>query len=418
MTSTQRPNGRLVVEYLGTTPPDQPREAAIPLDICDHRLRSATPEPARLVLGQRTEIAVPPGSYLVRCQLPSGEYLSAQAEVPADSETRVQLQPAYPSPQESLSWAFLLKQIPRGEPLPDFIDDAGAKLDFGRWEHAANQDALLAWSSAPLDADVDRTIQRSTPYALAALSLEIHEGQTWLQVRGPLHAPRFVALPPAPMGRPVRVLIVRETVPLQGKGPRRGEPAPRQQGAGEQPDPLTILVSAGNLQAELLLGYLANGSFEAARRIGDPLVGDAERLVQEKGGDPSAAAVGGYYLLRAQRLDRLHNWTRNLDNWFPWLPDGAVIHAWHLLRQKPSDVPQARDRLLEAERRGLPLYSQGLRLLFDGLDLLVRELPEDAPLRAAWERVRRYAAAANWRALTTTFYGRVPSEPSARPNAG
>ena len=184
------------------------------------------------------------------------------------------------------------------------------------------------------------------------------------------------------------------------------------------PDPLTVLVSSGNLQAELLLGYLADGSLEMARRIGDALIDDAERLLEEKVGDPSAAAVGGYYLLRARRLDLLHDWSRNLANLFQWLPDGAVIHAWHLLRQEKPDIGQARARLLEAERRGLPLYTQGLRLLFDGLDLLSRKFRGDEELQGALGRVQRYAVAANWRAMTTTFYGGTPSEPQPHSSAG
>jgi hypothetical protein len=403
MTPAQRPNGRLVVEYAGQLTGGQAGETALPLDVIDQNLRSATPNPTRLVIGRPTEIQVPPGSYLVRCLLPSGEFMSAQAEVQPDAESRVGLRPSNPSPRENLGWAYLLKRIPRGKPS-DVVDPARANLSFVRWEHRLGQDRN-GWFQTDLKGDVDHSILQSTPYALAALTLEVPDGQTWLQVQGRLYPPRFVALPPAPQGQPVRVLIVR-----QGNDAQRRE-------AAERPDPLTVLVSSGNLQAELLLGYLTDGSFVTARRIGDALIGDAERLVQQKLGDPSAAAVGGYYLLRAQKLDRLHDWTQNLDNWFPWLPDGAVIHAWHLLRQERPDVERARDRLLEAERRGVPLYTQGLRMLFDGLDLLARKLG-DENLKRAWERVERYAVAANWRAMTTTFYGVVPSEPSPRPNAG
>ena len=76
--------------------------------------------------------------------------------------------------------------------------------------------------------------------------------------------------------------------------------------------------------------------------------------LQRKGKDPSGAAIGGYFLLRAEQLDRLHDWTGNLAERFPWLPDGCVIHAWHLLKQEESDPKRARKRLLEAEQRGLP----------------------------------------------------------------
>jgi hypothetical protein len=371
------------------------------------------PSPARLVLGTMTEISVTPGSYLVRCQLPSGEFMSARAEVKPDADSHVRLRPAHRSPRETLAWAFLLKQIPREVPPPIFIDHAGARLDFNLWEHRGE----LRWDRFQLNVDVDRSIQDSTPYALAALTLRVPQGQTWLEVHGPLYPPRFIALPPAPLGEPVQVLIVRETVLFQGKGARPKQVPPREM-VGEMRDPLTVLVSSQNLQAELLLGYLAAGSLEIARRIGDPLIDDAERVLAGKIDDPSAAAIGGYYLLRAGRVDRLHDWSRNLANFFGWLPDGAVIHAWQLLRQDKPDVEQARARMLEAERRGLPLYTQGLRLLFDGLDLLSRKYREDKELQDALGRVQRYAVAANWRAMTTTFYGQNPSEPQLHPRAG
>ena len=117
MIAAQGPNGRLVVEFAHRTPPGQPRntrKAAIPLDIIDQRQRSATHLPARLVLGESPEFSVPPGSYLVRSILPSGEFMLGQAEVLPDRESRVYLRLAHPFPRETLDWAFLLKQIPPG----------------------------------------------------------------------------------------------------------------------------------------------------------------------------------------------------------------------------------------------------------------------------------------------------------------
>jgi len=60
--------------------------------------------------------------------------------------------------------------------------------------------------------------------------------------------------------------------------------------------------------------------------------------------------------------------------------------------------------------RGLPYYTVGLKLLFDGLRL-VNDLSPGQELEVAIEKLRPYMAAADWRAETTTFCGIDPSIP-------
>lgn len=136
-----------------------------------------------------------------------------------------------------------------------------------------------------------------------------------------------------------------------------------------------------------------------------------KEMLRQKCEDPSSAAIAGYYLLKAGQLKRLDDWTQNLANFFPWMPDGAVIYAWHLMRQDKPNLGQALERLLQAEQRGLPMFTQGLRLLFDGLEFFAQKSPSDTAITQARDRVQRYARAANWQALTTSFYGSHPSQP-------
>jgi hypothetical protein len=61
---------------------------------------------------------------------------------------------------------------------------------------------------------------------------------------------------------------------------------------------------------------------------------------------------------------------------------------------------QARMRLLQAVQRGTPIYSVGVRLLIDGLELFadcadLRGEPDDEVKRAL-RQIRRYAAAMDW----------------------
>jgi len=52
---------------------------------------------------------------------------------------------------------------------------------------------------------------------------------------------------------------------------------------------------------------------------------DANRALGEKRLSPLAATVGAILLLKGNRFDLMHDWTRNVGNWFPWIPDGVVL---------------------------------------------------------------------------------------------
>lgn len=67
-----------------------------------------------------------------------------------------------------------------------------------------------------------------------------------------------------------------------------------------------------------------------------------EAAVREKFVSPAAAAVGCALLLRVGALGPLHDWPRNLADWFGWLPDGSVLWAETLLRRGEAAAPSAR----------------------------------------------------------------------------
>jgi|RhiMetdeSRZDD1v2_1073273.scaffolds.fasta_scaffold00995_2 hypothetical protein len=64
-----------------------------------------------------------------------------------------------------------------------------------------------------------------------------------------------------------------------------------------------------------------------------PAFGKLKAVVEDKVKSPLAAAVAETVLLRCGRLDDLHDWPRNLANWFEWLPDGPLLWAETLLRR-------------------------------------------------------------------------------------
>jgi hypothetical protein len=88
-----------------------------------------------------------------------------------------------------------------------------------------------------------------------------------------------------------------------------------------------------------------------------------ERIVRRKMASPLAATVAGLVLLRAQRLDLLHDWLCNLANYFPDRPDGAALWAEQVMREEPDRqraIAVAAEYLGTLLERGLPHTSEGL----------------------------------------------------------
>ena len=161
-----------------------------------------------------------------------------------------------------------------------------------------------------------------------------------------------------------------------------------------------------------VIGYLGAGDLPTAGAILAKASGIAEQMLFDKVGNPLAAAAGAYVLLATEGVAESrawHPWVDNLMHWFPWLPDGAIQSAWvRLGRQEGEDsLRQARHNLLEAYRRGLPLYARGVRLLLDGLTLFANEAratdDRDAPVEEALQAVREWAVRTNMRQPFTSL---------------
>jgi kumamolisin len=178
--------------------------------------------------------------------------------------------------------------------------------------------------------------------------------------------------------------------------------------------PFRVQSSSGSPAVDSLVSFLNSGDFESARAIGSPWAQRAEKMLFRKLDDPMAAVVGGYFLLQAGKVARLHDkWTANLAKWFEWLPDGAIIRACYLMTKPQPDVIATRKLLLEAVRRGLPYYTIGLRLLQNGLKLLLQRSAEDSEVAAALTRINPYLEASDTTSGIATFTGKAPDTPQA-----
>lgn len=84
---------------------------------------------------------------------------------------------------------------------------------------------------------------------------------------------------------------------------------------------------------------------------------ELREMVRGKLESPLSAAVSALILLRANRLDLLHDWPRNLANWVTDLADGPVIWAEQVSRQQ-KDYNEAAEYLGLLKQRGLPVTSE------------------------------------------------------------
>jgi hypothetical protein len=181
---------------------------------------------------------------------------------------------------------------------------------------------------------------------------------------------------------------------------------------------LAIDIRLPNSNADLLLRYAGNNLLQEVSQTAESRAILAQDLLGAKFDSPIGATVGGYALLRLGQLDRLHDWTKNLYHYFPWLPDGIVIYAEHLARV--GDHQQALEKLLELPQRGLPLFSSGLTYAVNRLRQYRRPLEEGglagdmAALDALSKALERYAGFVDVTDPILKFMGTNSRKPTRR----
>jgi hypothetical protein len=131
-----------------------------------------------------------------------------------------------------------------------------------------------------------------------------------------------------------------------------------------------VRLKSTSAPADSIVGYLQRGDMYSAEAM-TGWIDKARDLVAGKRKDPYGAAVGAYLLLRLKRFDQLHDWPRNLANWFPYLADGCVIWAWQSLWASNGETSREFETYIRrALDRGVPVFTEGLRLLLDALRLM------------------------------------------------
>jgi len=360
-------------------------DAAIAVEIINTDLETV----AELSLSghEQQAIEVAAGKYLIRAYLPSGQMLKVKTAVAAGEEKQVVLQPSASAPSW-LKWQHFLGNAYPSQPLSlSMLQSAWLRL----WTYHQS-----SWTIEPLPLQ-----ESGRDDAVINYHLDVDEAaarQVRLLQVGGLQVPwRFIALPPSPKLE----ILIRST-----------------QNATELDDRLTVAIVSHDWNAETLLKYLAAGNLESAKIVSAD-VANAEALLAEKLTNPMGAVIAGYYLLRVGAAERLQPWAAHFASQFSWLPDALIIHAWQLLQQPQPDLKLAEQRLLRAAAQGIPLYSRGVRLLFDGLQLfqthpVSQTIYQSGLVRsiaASIQTIQPYAAAIDWAQPLTAFHGDTPDHP-------
>lgn len=139
-----------------------------------------------------------------------------------------------------------------------------------------------------------------------------------------------------------------------------------------------VAMTIGDPMINTVLGYINTGAIHEAAELVD--FKQAKGMLFEKVSYPLAAAVGGYLLVFGMdregyrsASDDWKRWVENLDHWFDWLPDGAILHAALYFMLGGPDRDEAYEALMQAYDRGLPFFTFGLKLMIDGLRYFARE---------------------------------------------
>ena len=303
-------------------------------------------------------VDVQPGTYFVSATMPAGQELYTQVTV-GETDVQATLEPEEESPHESHErqlfmsvGSFALSRLGFGlasDPIqgPEAIGSVEATVGLLRGGDPRTAVRM------PLPFINFEKVGTGVQFRVAGSAPESPQQLEFLRPRKP---PLHVALPISP-GQ-TGLVVVRQV-------------------ATRNTYDLAVDVHVANGEAELLLSGLSSGYLrEASEALNSDQI-SAEKLLDAKESDPFGAAVGAYALLQFGELDRLHNWTENLMNWFQWLPDGLSIRGEHLARI--GDHGQAIEAFVQLPLRGIPQFSIGISYALNRLRVYTRPTQKEFP---------------------------------------
>lgn len=339
----------------------------------------------------------PSGLYIVRLHLSSGKQQEEIVHIYADKTTTVNFQLQEFSPFETQEWMYFTKSNSGDNPNAPTTQGSRKTRSIRKKATLNDINGFLwhlqqnTWQRTAAPNFANRTINEFGEN----FEMNLPDGLHLLEVQNYGSPSIFVAVPP---GNGIKCLV------KTSEGPEKAVPE------------LDISISTKDERAQALLSLMCSGDMNRAKTL--QTAQEAENLLYGKAQDPPAAAIGGYYLLKIGKLELLHDWANNLANWFAWMPDGSIIHAWQIIQgagenNQALDIGMIRKRFLDAVNRGIPIYTEGLRLLYEGLSMLSFDLTDDQQVQRALKRVKKYLTYADMSQETTTFTGIYPDQPGS-----
>jgi hypothetical protein len=333
-----------------------------------------------------------PGFYLVRLLLTTGKKFEEVAELKSGESKVIEIY-AYDKKSmnfEKSSTDYIKKTLNKTtlSPVEKWkFSKAEERFDFQIPIISAKLWTLenSIWESIP----VPQIIQIPLSVNGQTFIIEIPNGLQLLEIESPNMPSTFVRVPP------------NDTIKCHIK---------MSDGPIDNVNELDVSITISDDRIQTLLTLLNSGDTARAKSFITP-VEYAEKLLYQKVQNPLAAAIGGYYLLRTEEYDRLHSWAKNLANWFEWLPDGKIIYAWQLIQESKNEqnYDGVKQVLLEALERGIPIFSEGLRLLHDGLSMCsYHSERRDLGIEEALFTIKEYIASADLSCALTTYSGVFP----------
>ncbi len=355
-------------------------------------------------------VAVDPGRWLVEATLPSGELISEEVVVASGQKVPVTLYAAESSPHEWLGWQHLVGNIEGAKTLKLLRDRAQAAVELATKTLNTKVDTnTLIDKIGKLRVNVTELVLNKVALPPAVYLCEkqggLHGAEAWTKVLAPDPAVT-TACSSSWEDRTEATWLYELTGPAQL--PQRhfahvewlGErfavslPLPWRALSDNRQVPVQMMVRMHPLEGNVQIGVVVEDS-DFAPMAGlmtastlpkaTVAVRQAYDMLFQKNLHPLGAAAGGYVLLAAGdgTDSNWHGWIDNLANWFPNIPDGAILKASLRLRfPKSKDSPaEARAALLEAFDRGIPYYSAGVSWLLDGLTVFADDPTVDQKMR-------------------------------------
>ncbi|HVZ33861.1 MAG TPA: hypothetical protein VG963_15650, partial [Polyangiaceae bacterium] len=315
-------------------------------------------------------ISLKPGSYLVEARLPSGERTRARVSLEAGKASEGLHLAFSKSQHEWLGGVHYLDTTPQKDSV-----------------HLLRKSVLIGGDLQQIHSEFVPSLRQdwlvSIRDVFSSMSLASPTNSTHLVSMGPSDESACMYTVSASSIGTLRLLVIESTfrgvrlaTMLPTSAPERGPSElnlvihtptrEEEHGASSEQrnNPKTTIMRIGDPMFDGLVGFLFAGETKAVHETAVA----SERRLREKLEDPLGAALAAYILLRLRDLERLHDWTANLSNWFPWLPDGHLAFAWHRVLQ--GRFQDALEPVRKAVAAGPPIFSEGMRILGDLLRLL------------------------------------------------